>query len=279
MKLKKTLKGIVTVKLDNMFADAEFGFDVFIIMKDGEPAIKRFLFYEGKTGKENDFKSKIQDSIVESIRERFLTNEAEYAMAENIADNQNKFYIIEQSDAYRPFEVLNTPEEVMGSFHIEKTDNADAVLFRFRREEDVIWAYQSIVPTTIPNKKKQHFLARILSTEYDDQFIEMPDQLFTITQKVNLLIIGDKIVTKDIALMQRHFGFESFIRSAARDAVAKVSSIQLVANVEKLTDYIERNQKKYSKKMMRIKNYRVVDKTADELIESITNLPRWRGVF
>ena len=58
-----------------------------------------------------------------------------------------------------------------------------------------------------------------------------------------------------------------------------LEDIRLVTNCEKLTAYIERNQTKYSRKMMRIKHYHVVEKTAEELIQIINTVPRWQGVF
>ena len=64
-----------------LFADDEFGFDMFIMMKTVEPSMKHFAFYEGPTGREHDFKLKVQNSIVKSIRDLFLDEEAEYAMA------------------------------------------------------------------------------------------------------------------------------------------------------------------------------------------------------
>ena len=167
----------------------------------------------------------------------------------------------------------------MGPFCMDDRDKADAILFRFRRGLHSIWAYQYILPATIPNKKNQHFFARILDTEQTDCFVEMPEQLFVITRKVDLLIIGDTIVTKDIGLMQRHFGFNDFIKASAKKAVSDISDIRLVINREKLTAYIERNQTKYSRKMMRIKHYHVVEKTAEELIQRVNTVPRWQGVF
>ena len=95
--------------------------------------MKHFAFYEGPTGREHDFKLKVQNSIVKSIRDLFLDEEAEYAMAEQAGGNQNIFYIIKQNDDYKPFELLNTPEKQMGPFFMDDRDKADAILFRFRR--------------------------------------------------------------------------------------------------------------------------------------------------
>ncbi|MEG0962277.1 MAG: DUF4868 domain-containing protein [Lachnospiraceae bacterium] len=269
----------VTNAITEMFSDEEFGFDVFIKMKNDESAIKRFLFYEEQVEREAGFKRRIQNSIVESIQTMFLTESAEFTMVENIANNQDKFYIIQQDESYRPFEILSTPVEDINNFTMDESAEADAIVFRFRRGKSSFWAYQQIAPAAVPNKKKQNFLIKILSTEQTDQFVEMSDQLFTITRKVNLLVIGDKIVTKDISLMQRHFGFEDFVRASARKAVSDISNIHIVANDDKLTDYIERTSTKYSKKMMRIKNYHVIEKSADELIEKLNNVERWKGVF
>ena len=270
---------IVTNTITEMFLDGEFGFDVFIKMKNDDPAIKRFLFFEKQVEREEGFKRRIQNSIVESIQNMFLVESAEFTMAENIANNQNMIYIIQQDESYRPFEKLGTPEEEINNFSMDESCDADAILFRFRRGEKSFWAYQQIAPASIPNKKKQNFLVKILSTEHTDQFVEMSDQLFTITKKVNLLIIGDKIVTKDISLMQRHFGFENFIRTSAQRAVSDISNIHLVLNDDKLTDYIERTSTKYSKKIMRIKNYHVIKKTRNELIKKLKSVERWKGIF
>lgn len=156
--IPKTPKEIIVNSLTELFADDEFGFDMFIMMKTVEPSMKHFAFYEGPTGREHDFKLKVQNSIVKSIRDLFLDEEAEYAMAEEAGGNQNIFYIIKQNDDYKPFELLNTPEKQMGPFFMDDRDKADAILFRFRRGVHSIWAYQYILPATIPNKKNQHFL-------------------------------------------------------------------------------------------------------------------------
>lgn len=262
--------------LNDILQNEEVGFEIFIVMKNGNPQMKRFLFYESGS---NGFKEKIENSIVEAIKDAFLSENAEYAMAENIADNQNKFYIVEQNDTYNPFDFLSSSEDDVEAFSVSERNNAEAIVFRFRRGGRSLWAYQYIVPANVPNKKRQNFLAKAFSTEQYDRFVEMDDILFPITKKVNLLVIEKYIITKDTSLMQRHFGFDTFIRTSAAVAVKDIEKLNLVSNSSKLVEYIERNQTKYAKKMMRIKNYHVVDKTADELLVKINTVERWQGVF
>lgn len=44
---EKTSKEIIVNSLAELFADDEFGFDMFIMMKTRNPPIKHFTFYEG----------------------------------------------------------------------------------------------------------------------------------------------------------------------------------------------------------------------------------------
>ena len=45
--IPKTSKEIIVNSLTELFADDEFGFDMFIMMKTVEPSMKHFAFYEG----------------------------------------------------------------------------------------------------------------------------------------------------------------------------------------------------------------------------------------
>lgn len=275
--IEQSPKRFVSETLNSMFQDNERGFDVFIIMKD-DSGIKRFMFQESEDDSQN-FKIKIENSIAEAINDKFLPEGVEFDMAENIADNQHKFYVIKQNDQYWPFKILNTPEDTIEPFSVTERDNAEAIIFRFRRDGKSIWAYQYIAPTNIPNKKKENFLAKVFTTENVDRFVEMNDLLFPITKKVNLLVIDEYIITNDTTLMQRHFKFNEFINAAAVKVVSDITALNLVSNADKLTEYINRTKTTYAKKMMRLKNYHVITTSSSIILEKLRTVPRWIGVF
>ena len=184
--------------------------------------------------------------------------------------------------------MIDIPEQDMSCFSMENRDDAVGILFRFEKNNGTfLWAYQHIWPMAIPNKKERSFIAKWQSPERQDVFVEMKDKLFSISQKVDLLIVNSEIetetitevVTDNIALMQTHFGFERFIRASAGRAISSIASLQLVANSDKMVDYINRGDKKYAKKMMRIKNSKVFNLRPEQLLEKVRNLPRWRGKF
>ena len=65
---EKTSKEITVNSLAELFADDEFGFEMFIMTKTGNRPIKHFTFYEGPTGRENDFKHKVQMYLQKELK-------------------------------------------------------------------------------------------------------------------------------------------------------------------------------------------------------------------
>lgn len=276
------LKEQITTRIDEILRDG-CGFDVYIAMKEGIPKIKRFVLYEGRPGNGKSFKQRIQESITETIYGKFMTEESRYASEDALADEQDRIYVIAQEFGYAPFSFLAMPDEDIRSFGLEDKENADAVLFKFSKYLDgrlaVLWAYQKIQPSAIPNKKRNHYQLRLRSCERPDVFEEMTDQLFMITQTVDLLVLDEEIITDNVKLMERHFGLDTFIRESAERAVDRIMSARLVNNMDKLLEYVRRSDRKYARKMMTIHNYPVSSMSGADLLSKLGTVERWQNVF
>jgi hypothetical protein len=272
----------ITTAIKEML-DADYGLDIYISMKNDDQQIKRFILDEGQPGKMNGFKIRIRESIAAAIRSKYLAEECQYADGYALANEQNRFYVIKQNDEYEPFVYLNIPDDHLTNFSLDDKNNADAILFKFTLQRNgnikTLWAYQKIQPASIPNKKKKYFQMVAKSHEHTDIFTELTDQMFIITQKIDLLILGDEIITNEIGLMERHFNFETFVRTSAIRAVMSIITVGLVGNEEKLKDYVQRPNKKYAKKMMQIHKYPVATMSKEHIIEKLNTVVRWKDVF
>ncbi len=275
---KTDLKVSILQKINLIFNDEEYTFEAFILMK-GDHTLKRFVLYEGAPQHRNDtsinFKKKLQLAIAESIKSKFTDESVEYDLVDNIADNQNKFYVIPQTEDYSPFAALQAIEQEDNNYCIADRENAEGIFFRFQRGEHIIWAYQYFWPNAIPNRKGLAF--HIIPQ--NDVFVELQNPILVISQKVDLLIIDNNIVTNDVGLLQAHYDFHQYIRTAAQHVASKITSLSLVSNMDKVADYISRSKLTYAKKMLRIKNSKVLNKSKEELYTKITTLPRWNGKF
>lgn len=285
-------KGRITNAIKEIL-DAEYGFEIYVVMKNGNQIMEKFVLNEGKPNNGYGFKTRIRDSIENTVRTKYLSDDSQYASGDFLANDQNRFFVITQDDDYHPFAYLSMPETQLECFRLEDKENADALLFKFifQRKGRVkqFWAYQKILPSSIPNKKKQHFQLTPKSEEHPDIFIELTNQMFIITQKVNLLVLPSEtesnevalgeIITGDIKLMERHLGLESFVRASAKRAAAAITTVGLVKNVNKLQEYVQRPNKKYAKKMMQIHRYPVSTMSKDSLVDKLHTVERWKGVF
>ena len=276
---EKTIKERILEELQSMFSDEEFGFEVFVTMKN-EEAIKHFILESNPSAPQNSFKHKVQREICKAIKEKFFDEEYEYDDVQNIANENNKtFYVIPQNDEYKPFPVTMLPEkdyDAASNFSSAERDNVEGMFFCFTRGEKRLWAYQYLYQNAIPNRKGKGF--NIFQS--GDVFVEQTAPMIYIAKRIDLLILNDKsIVSDNIGILEHHFGFDGFVRAQAQKVTTKISSIGIVANIEKVSDYITRPKPRYARKMMRIKDSKVLLRTKDQLLESITTLPRWKGKF
>ena len=166
-----TLRTSIIQKINLIFNDEEYTFEAFILMK-GNHILKKFVLYEGVPQRRNDtsvnFKKKLQLSIAESIRRKFADESAEYDHVDNIANNQNKFYVIPQTTDYSPFAAVCTTIQTYDSYRVTDRENAEGIFFRYQRGEHIIWAYQYFWPNAIPNRKGLAFHVILLALCTDD---------------------------------------------------------------------------------------------------------------
>lgn len=248
------------------------GFEVYVITKS-EPRLKKMGFVEDET---DNLLKKLKTSVLKILSEKYNAEEAEYVSADRIADEQKKFYIIPTSESYNPLSVLTTTP---GIFSKNDIGDATGIAFSIRQGRKQLWAYQHLWSIMVPNKSNKNWMGKLVSRKEGDLFEEMTDPIITFAEKIDLLVINDYIIASDYKLLQNSFGFQDYIRIRADRTIEAVEAKGIVANVDKLRDYVQRGngKPKYAKKMMRITDSKVLKMEPDRLWENIHNSTRWNG--
>lgn len=253
------------------------GFEAYVVMKN-DPKLKIMSLSEDTNHAGKTFRDVLKEMIFSVISDSFLSPEAGYIDGTRLADDQHKYLIINQSGAFTPFSFLNAPDD--GAFFaIEDLSNACGLIFKIRKGTDTIWCYQHLWSIMVPNKKKNNLMARINRFENQTVFAEQTDDLLTISKKIDILIIAGHLITSNSSLLQKSFGFQDYIYQSAEQAVGSITEKNLVANTEKLTEYISRGKAKYAKKMMRIGASKVLSLSAEDLLTKIRTVDRWKDKF
>lgn len=256
---------------------AQCGFEAFVVTKN-TPKLKRIQLSEDQNHEGKQIRSVLKEMIFDVIEEGYVSEDAQYADGHLLADNQNKYLIFEQGDSFAPFAYVDDTQE-LGDFNENDLNEAIGLIFQIRRAENVIWAYQHLWSIMVPNKKKTNVMTRLCRFENRTVFKEQTESLLTIAKKVDIIIVSNKLVTRNVSLLQKNFGFQDYIYQAAESSVNCIIETNIVNSSEKLLEYIRRGKPKYAKKMMRIGNSRVLRLSQEQLIEKVNTLPRWQGKF
>ena len=248
------------------------GFEAYVITKS-MPRLKKMGFVEEG---ENNLRQKLKDMIFKILSEKYNGCEAEYVSVDCIADEQRKFYIIPTSEIYDPLSFLKTAP---GVFSENDLGDATGVAFSIRYREQQLWAYQHLWSIMVPNKSRKNRMARMISSKEGDVFEEMSNPIITFAEKIDLLVFDDYIITSDYKLLQNSFGFQDYIRLRANKTIETVQAKGIVANTDKLRDYVQRGngRTKYAKKMMRISDSKVLKMNPEILWAKIHESPRWNA--
>lgn len=268
----------IRVRLKDYYDNStQCGLEAYVVKKDF-PKLKRMSLSENSNEQGMDFRTILKQMLFNILSEQYLSQEAEYADGRQLADNQHKYLIFEQGEGFQPFTYLNDENEI-GEFVLEDLDDASGLVFSLRKGGNTIWVYQHLWSIMVPNKKKSNLMARLMQFENQVVFSEQNESLLTIAKKIDVLIMDNFLITNNITLLQKSFGFQDYIYQSAQQAVQSIVQKNLVVNTRKLTEYISRGKPKYAKKMMRIGSSKVFNLTQGQLINKINTLERWQGKF
>lgn len=264
---------------------SQYGFEAFVVCRDKKDNsvryLRKFILDDEKANGES-FRDKVCQKVNSSIIYKFCNGETVYASAFDIANRQKNIYIVPQTLEYRPFAFLD--DSIEEAFSVDLTNGAEGLVFCFKSviegKIQSLWAYQKFSNITIPNKKGG-FLQTILDKcrNEKDAFVEFDKQLFIITDRIDILILNSEIITDNVGLLERSFGFEDFIRSSGMSAVEAIVTASLVDDDQKLKQYVGRTEKRYARKMMQIQQYPVIRMDKNSLFKKIKEVDRWKVVF
>ena len=256
------------------------GFEAYVITKES-PRLRRIILHDSPadSGDEISFKKQIKNMLLEVLAEKYVHPDVEYATAASVADRQHKMYVIPQTEqGYSPFSFLSDTTQ---DFCEADLQDATGIAFAYRKHGVTLWLYQHLWAVLVPNKKKSHMMARVMHFENNIVFHEQKESLLTISKKIDLVVLDNNIITSNIPLMQKSFGFQDYIRATAERTITRVSERGFVSNPDKLSEYVNRGngQPRYAKKLMRIADSKVLLMTPGGLLERIASVERWRGMF
>lgn len=261
--------------LNNLQQEAS-GFEVYAITKE-TPKLKKLSFSE--TVEDDGLRGELRSLMLEIITTKFLVNDAQYTDVENIADNQHQFYVIKQTEDYKPFDFL---DGVYENYKEEHLSSVSGFVFKFRSEQGNVYCFQNGRSVTVPNRKKAGILARIKCNEKSVTFDKQSEPLITFVKAIDAIIFDSYIITDNIKMMERNFDFRKLVSLKAKEAADQITKTGFLSSTDKVYEYINRSsptQKTYCRKLMRALDSPVLQMSSSDLFAKISTIDRWQGRF
>lgn len=254
---------------DVLFGERGHGLSIFCCVKsNGGVQLKRFNV-------QDDFRNEINGLIIEATSSRYLDEDAVFDIADNIADNNNAFYLIEASDQYNPFAFLSASDDIQETFSENDRANLLGFAFNFSIDTKNVWAYQHVYPTSI-SKKSKGLLALISGENIFEKLSN--SKLFCIEGRVDVVIVENTICPAKISFLETNFGFEAYIRNEAQNTVAAIGETGLIKDIAKFTDFITKDKMTNAKKLLKIKNSPVLSMPIEDVIQRLPTITRYSNI-
>ena len=249
---------------DFINSDLGYGFEVYACLHNS--SCIRFILDDSGT---DSFKDAIADKISSCISDSFLSD-IELKQVTDVHDNTNSLFEIVQNENYCPFSFIETPED--GSFSDNEKQYLTGFAFKFNINNSCFWAYQQIYPVTIPQRKKGTFLY----AGRNDIYQEFTRELIKIDYRVDLLIVGSSIITKNINLLQNKFRFEVFIRNKSQETIQQISELSIIEDISKIIEFDDSDKLTNAKILMKIRTSPVLQMDKNTLMRRLRTIPRFK---
>lgn len=247
---------------------AGFGFNVFACVKTNEKLQCYKFILEDRA--DDSFKDTVSKKILACLKEKYLSNDFLLASIDDISDNSRTAYSIEQTEGYFPFFFLK--DNITDRFDESKKSSLYGFAFAFNANEEKIYAYQQVYPVTIPTNKKGIFVVK-----NGEKYTEFKKELLRIDYRIDLIVVGDTIITPNITLLQNKFSFDKLIRSEAQKTIESISSLGIIDDMTKIVDFEGKEKLTNAKKLMKIKHSPVLSMDKSVLLNKLNTIPRFQG--
>lgn len=251
-----------------MFSKVECGLTVFACIKDEEKIVlKKFLI-------NNTLRDELKGMIKDIVEKQFVSDSFELDIIDNIADNRKVFYEIPQGENFYPFASIDNYQEVHDFYSEEEQDSLKGLLFRVNLNDNDIWLYQHIYPVRMIKRSKA-----IYAMFSGDTYVPLNRDILQIDSRIDFLIIDNAIITSNINLLQKYFGFDEYIRSEAKKAIDIIDELDIVSDMSKVFAFESKEQLTNAKKLLKAKNSPVLKMEKKELISKLIKHPRYKEKF
>lgn len=250
-------------------ANMKCGVEIYVCVKGDAQDFKL-----EKMASMNTLKDRVRTIVLDVLSEVYLSEDAEYFNITDVIDNKKAIYILEQNDKYKPFALLNSSLESVETFKEENIKDVFGFIFKINVNSKKLFLYQHAY---VGSKLRTKNALRIVQKK--DVFEIVDKEMLKIDKRSEIVIIDNILLVKNVKVLQDYFGFQTFVRSQAKETISKLEKLDIIGNMDKLKEYQNEEKLTISKKLMKIQNSPVLQMKKADLINKIPAISRYKGMI
>lgn len=251
------------------------GLETYVIVKEADGELQYHFFELTQT-----ICKKILNQFLAELDLKFLKNEFSLKNVISVADNQkDTYYVFSGENIFQGISFIKK-ENLNGNmnikFKLSKKQKILGFIFKIGNDETEILLYQHFYATSQIKVGKTIILTEIPDSE--DVTMAACDML-RINKSIDIIRINEEIITSNIKLLERCFGFKEVVELTAKPAIDFLESNNLLSDFEKFKNYIYNPNKLGKLKKLMSADSVILTMEKSNLLEAVKNHRRYGSLI
>lgn len=239
------------------------GIEIYVYIKVNVNEEEKFEIR--KLNAQDDFRDALQKRIENKLNEKYCNEDAKYVSIEDYDEIKDTYCVIDKSE-YDGLNMICEFDEI-ANFYNGTEGDIQGFVFKYGTANNFIILYQTFYPISLMRKDRtiMGFL-EIISGE--PQFKLIGNNIIKISNKIDIAILQQSIISNNLAILENKFGFQKYIENISNNVENEIKNIDMIEETDSINNYL--NDYKTKKKLAKIKGSKVLKMDKEIILKRIS---------
>ena len=214
----------------------------------------------------------LTDKLKEKIEKSFLNEVIQFNELNEYEERKESYLIINKQE-FTGLDLICKLDNIEEDF-LENKGKIIGFIFKLGNESNYVIIYENCYPFNLIKKDSM----QIIIEKKDQQYKIYNKDLIKISANIDILIIGDNIITNKVGLLEEKFNFRKYKERKVEEAIENIEKLELMIDgLSKVSEWSK--EKEISNKIIKSKNSEVLKLDKKLLIEKIKISNGYKGKF
>ncbi|OAB46789.1 anti-phage protein KwaB [Paenibacillus antarcticus] len=266
---------LITLLRETLLNEELITAELYFILKQDQDTLLRFIDIEGETQEE------LTKQFIEKIKSELIEEEALDLISISNADDRNKvLYEYDLDEVPEEIKLINTiiEDEDIPSFDFknDELNQIRGIVVLISNNNHNLLLYKKHYPVSLIKKDNTFTFKRIGNQK---RFVSVEEDIVRINTNFEFLMIDGSLIIKELATLEKFFGFHEIIKKKAQECIVAIEQSGLLEDPDVLQELID--DISYSRKLTKVlSSSPVLNKIPTPSIIAFTDIyPALKGQF